>query len=61
MLKLLNTLVLAECSRCRRKTMVRERRCDDNGAMSHSCVMCVPVDGTDMGYQDLTQAKVANS
>lgn len=53
MLKLLNKLVLGECSRCKRKTMVRERKCDESGEMSQFCVMCVPVDSTDMGYQKL--------
>ena len=51
MLKLLNKLVLGECSKCKRTTMVRLRSCDKTGEMSHSCVMCVPVDSTDMGYQ----------
>ncbi len=51
MLKLLNKLVLGECSKCKRTAMVRPRSCDETGEMSHSCVMCVPVDSADMGYQ----------
>ena len=50
MLKLLNKLALGECSKCKRTAMVRPRTCDKTGEMSHSCVMCVPVDSTDMGY-----------
>jgi hypothetical protein len=53
MLKLLNKLVFDECSRCKRKTMVRKRQCDESGDVTHTCVMCVPVDSIDMGYQSL--------
>jgi hypothetical protein len=31
--------------------MVRKRLCDVSAEMTHSCVMCVPVDSTHMGYQ----------
>lgn len=51
MLKVLNKLVLGECSKCKRTAMVRPRPCDKTGEMSHSCVMCVPVDSSDMGYE----------
>ena len=51
MLKVMNKLVLGEGSKCKQTAMVRLRTCDKTGEMSHSCVMCVPVDSTDMGYQ----------
>jgi len=51
MLKLLSKLVLGECSKCKRTAMIRPRLCDETGKMSHSCVMCVPVDSADMCYQ----------
>jgi hypothetical protein len=57
MLKLLNKLVFGEFSECKRSTMVRKRLCDESGEMTHSCVMCVPVDSTDMGYQSLVPEK----
>jgi hypothetical protein len=37
--------------------MVRKRICDESGEMTHSCVMCVPVDSDDMGYQRLVPEK----
>ena len=61
MLKLLNKLVLGECSNCKRTAMVRLRSCDKTGEMSHSCVMCVPVDSTDMGYQSTVAKKQPNT
>ncbi len=57
MLKLLNKLVFEECSKCKRNTMVRKRLCNESGEMAHSCVMCVPVDSADMGYQSLVPEK----
>jgi hypothetical protein len=60
MLELLNKLVFGECSQCKQTTMVRPRLCDETGGMSHTCVKCVLVDGTDMGNQSLV-AKHATS
>ncbi len=37
--------------------MVRKRLCDESGEMTHSCVMCVPVDSADMGYKKLVPKK----
>ena len=37
--------------------MVRRRLCDEGGEMTLSCVMCVPVDSTDRGYQSLVAEK----
>ena len=57
MLKLLNKLVLGECSQCKRTTMVRMRAVNGTEEESHTCVMCVPVDSTDMGYKRLVVKK----
>ena len=59
MVKLLNKLVIRECVHCKRVTMVRPRTCDETGEMSHTCVMCVPVDSIDMGYRQLKPLKTS--
>ena len=51
MLKVLNKLVLGEYLKCKWTAMVRLRSCVKTGEMSHTCVMCVPVDSSDMGYE----------
>ena len=43
-LKLLNKQVFGECSKYRIKSMARKRLCDVSEDLTHSCVMCVPVD-----------------
>jgi hypothetical protein len=60
MLKLLNKQVFDECSRGKRETMVRKRQCDVSGEMTHTCVMCVPIDSIDMGYQSPPGAAETN-
>ena len=37
--------------------IVRRRLCDEGGEMTLSCVMSVPVDSTDRGYQSLVAEK----
>lgn len=37
--------------------MVRRRSCNEGGEMTLSCVMCMPDDSTDRGYQSLVAEK----